>query len=294
MLALIAGRGALPGAVAMAQPVLPLVCTLDGFAPHGLASDITFRLETLGSLLQDLRRRGVRQVCLCGSISRPEIDLSRIDDATMPLVPALRDAMRAGDDGALRAVIALFEAEGFEVLAAHQAAPDLLMGAGVPTVLHPPEGAAQEAAMGETVLAAMGRADLGQACAIVDGLVVAREDDAGTDAMLARLRATPDRSAGDPFNWMLDTAGEVLDSAADWLSGSDAQRKGMLFKAPKPGQDRRADLPAIGPDTVAAVAHAGLAGIVIEADGVIVLDQARVIAEMDRASLYLWSRRVGG
>ncbi|MGY9050074.1 hypothetical protein P775_15215 [Puniceibacterium antarcticum] len=294
MLALIAGRGALPAAVAGAQEMRPLVCTLDGYAPDGLAADVTFRLETLGSLLAELHRRGITQVCLCGSIRRPEIDLSQIDDLTMPLVPVLRDALRAGDDGALRAVIGLFEAEGLEVLAAHQAAPDLLMSAGSPTKLQPPEGSEGDAYAGDLALAAMGRADLGQACVVIEGRVVLREDDAGTDAMLARLREVPPAEGGsDPFSWALDTAGDILEGAADWLSGTDGQRRGLLFKAPKPGQDRRADLPTVGPDTVAGVARAGLAGIVIEAEGVIVLDRARMLADLDRAGLFLWSREAG-
>ncbi len=290
MLALIAGRGALPVAVARAQDAPPLVCTLEGYEPDGLTADLTFRIETLGTLLAELQSRGVTEVCLCGSIRRPDIDLARIDDLTMPLVPVLRDALRAGDDGALRAVIGLFESEGLTVLAAHQAAPALLMAAGTPTAAELPETAEADARAGEEALSAMARADLGQACIVIAGRVVATEDDSGTDAMLARLRDLPSRNTSDPFSWAMDTAGDMLGGAADWLSGTDAQRRGMLFKAPKPGQDRRADLPTIGPGTVAAVARAGLAGIVIEAGGVIVLDQPKVLADLDRAGLYLWSR----
>ncbi|SNR39983.1 hypothetical protein SAMN06265370_10428 [Puniceibacterium sediminis] len=256
----------MPAAVAGAQDVLPLVCALDGHAPDGLAVDIPFRLETLGSLLADLRRRGVRQVCLCGSIRRPEIDPALIDKLTMPLIPVLHEALSAGDDGALRAVITLFESAGFSVLAAHEAAPDLLMSVGVPTAQKPPAGTETDALAGEAALLDMGRADLGQACVVVAGQVVAREDDAGTDAMLARLERTP----------------------------GQGQRLGVLFKGPKPGQDRRADLPTIGPGTVRAVAGAGLAGIVIEAESVIVLDRQQLLADLDRAGLFLWSRKAGG
>jgi hypothetical protein len=294
VLALIAGRGALPAAVAGAQQSPPLTCALEGHAPDGLKVDLSFRIETLGTLLQDLHRRGVTEVCLCGSIRRPEIDLARIDDLTMPLVPVLRDALREGDDGALRAVIALFEDEGLTVLAAHQVAPDLLMAAGTPTEAVLPETAHVDAQAGEEALSIMGRADLGQACVVIAGRVVATETEAGTDAMLAGLRDLPLQDSSDPFSWAMETAGDMLGDAADWLSGTDAQRHGILFKAPKPGQDRRADLPTIGPGTVAAVARAGLAGIVIEAGGVIVLDQDRVLADLDQSGLFLWSREARG
>ena len=67
----------------------------------------------------------------------------------------------------------------------------------------------------------------------------------------------------------------------------------MLFKGPKPGQDRRIDLPAIGPATVAGAAAAGLAGIAVEAGGVMILDRAETIAAADAAGLFLWVRPHG-
>lgn len=293
MLALIVGQGALPKAVAAAQSTAPLICALSGFAPQGLTPDITFRIETLGSLLADLQARGVRQVCLCGRIRRPQIDMALLDDATLPLVPQLREALQAGDDGALRVIMTIFEKAGFDILAAHEAAPDLLPPAGVPTATRPPESSARDVAAGDRALAEMARADLGQACIVVQGRVAAQEGAAGTDAMLSQWRARPRSDAGDPFSWAMDQAGDLLGSAAEWLSGPGA-RQGILFKAPKPGQDRRADLPTIGPGTVRALAQAGLAGIVIEAGGVIVLDRTRVLAELDREGLFLWVREPQG
>ncbi len=284
----------LPTAVAQAQDEMPLICALEGFAPDALAVDTTFRLETFGSFLDELQRRGVSRVCMCGSIRRPEIDPERIDASTRPLVPVLDQALKAGDDGALRAIIDLFEAEGLKVLAAHEAAPGLLMEEGVHTDLRPAASCAADVAAARRALAAMGRADLGQACVVVNGRVIATEDDAGTDAMLAGLAtraAAPEPDDADPLFGALDTFGDLLGDAADWLSGPAAGRRGILFKAPKPGQDRRADLPAIGPGTVDTVARAGLAGIVIEAGGVIVLDRAQMISDMNRAGLFLWSRK---
>ncbi|MGA1234408.1 MAG: hypothetical protein ACO3VR_10790, partial [Lutimaribacter sp.] len=49
-LALIAGQGQLPAALAARIAQAPLVCALQGFMPAKLAVDLVFRLETLGSL----------------------------------------------------------------------------------------------------------------------------------------------------------------------------------------------------------------------------------------------------
>lgn len=65
---------------------------------------------------------------------------------------------------------------------------------------------------------------------------------------------------------------------------------GLLFKAPKPGQDRRIDLPTIGADTVRNAAAAGLEGIVIEAGGVLMLDAEATIDEADENGLFIWIR----
>lgn len=290
MLALICGAGDLPAAVAAAVPEPTLICALRGIAPAGLEPEITFRIETLGSLLAMLKARGVTRVCLCGHIRRPEVDLAALDDATLPLVPRLRDALTLGDDGALRVVLALFHETGFDVLAAHEAAPELLMPAGVPTTAQPGASVAPEASLGDAALEQMGAADLGQACVIRQGRVVATEGQAGTDAMLQGLLAPQPSEAADPLSWLVDGVDAALGQAADWLTNAPAQKDGFLFKAPKPGQDRRADLPVIGPGTVRAVAAAGLAGIVIEAGGVMVLHRAQVLAALDAAGLFLWSR----
>ena len=62
---------------------------------------------------------------------------------------------------------------------------------------------------------------------------------------------------------------------------------GVLVKAPKPGQDRRFDLPAIGPRTVEEAARAGLAGIAVVAGGTIVAEPAAVAAAADKAKIFV-------
>ena len=131
MLALICGTGGLPAQIAKAQAEKPLVCVMDGLAPDELDADLNFRLETLGSLLIQLGQHGVTDVCLCGAIDRPSLDPSKLDEHTAPLIPLISDALTSGDDGALRAVMGLFEQTGFTVRAAHELVPDLIAPPGV-------------------------------------------------------------------------------------------------------------------------------------------------------------------
>jgi DUF1009 family protein len=62
---------------------------------------------------------------------------------------------------------------------------------------------------------------------------------------------------------------------------------GVLVKAPKPGQDRRIDLPTIGPRTVEEVARAGLAGIAIAAGETIVAEPEAVAKAADKAGVFV-------
>lgn len=306
MFAVVAGTGALPGIVVerlRTAGEAMIICEVVGVVPD-LPADlprITFGLETLGSFLDSLPAMGVSRVCLAGAVRRPRLDPARLDAATRPLVPRMMAAMAKGDDGALRELLALFEERGLAVVAATDIAPDLLPPPGVLTTRQPEAHHSADALRGEAEIAAMGRADLGQACVIRDGDVIAREDVAGTDAMLARLaRPAPvGQSDPDPFFAPLDLMGSLIGTAADWLTGPGGAaalpgQDAVLFKAPKPSQDRRVDLPVIGPETALAAQKAGLSGIVIEAGGVMVLDRAATVAALDAGGLFLWVRPAGG
>ncbi len=297
MLALIAGTGALPPALLARLPEPPLVCAMDGFEP-ALTPDVRFRIEHLGSFLNDLHARGVTRICMAGAVRRPVIDPAAIDTATMPLVPKIQAAIAKGDDGALRVIIAVMEEAGFAVIAAHEIAPDLLPPTGVLTRAKPEDWHKADAAEGEACVVAMGKADSGQACIVRVGCVLAKEGAEGTDAMLARFFEAYDPPMADnPLEYIMDWGVSAVETVKDLLSGLEetpaTADDGILFKAPKPQQDRRADLPLIGPATAMKAAEAGLSGIVIEAGGVMVLDMEAVCQILDAQGMFLWARPRG-
>jgi len=266
MLALIAGQGRLPALVyerLQAEGQAPLVAELDGFkAGTPVSADITFRLETLGGFFDDLAARGVTQVAFAGRIRRPMLDPERVDRRTKQMFATISSALRDGDDGALRTILNLFADAGFEIVALPQIMPDLLPPPGAAAKIKPDRDDDEEARIGMRVIAAMGAADVGQACVVAMGTVIAVEAAPGTDWMLETLTKRPD----------------------------DLPPGGLLIKAAKPGQDRRADLPTIGPGTIRAAAAAGLTGVVIEAGSVLVIDPEEAVAEADRLGLFLWTR----
>jgi hypothetical protein len=67
-----------------------------------------------------------------------------------------------------------------------------------------------------------------------------------------------------------------------------ANRKGVLVKGPKPGQDLRLDLPAIGPHTVELASAAGLSGIAVAAGAVLLAELEELVEKADKAGLFLY------
>ncbi len=261
MLALIAGQGKLPAVLVENLSDLPYIAALEGHPPAYLVPDRSFRIEHLGTLLEDLKALGITEVCFAGSIARPAIDPAEIDAATAPLVPRLMAAVQRGDDGALREILEIFEEAGLAIRAPHEFASALLPVSAVFTSRKPEPRHEQDAARATSVLETLGPLDIGQSCVAHRGQILAIEGHFGTDWMLASLQNRPD-----------DTGG-------------------VFCKASKPNQDRRVDLPVIGVDTVVAAKKARLDGLVVEEGGVMILDLAAVTSAADEAGLFLWVRR---
>lgn len=255
--ALIAGSGRLPAAIA-ARLDAPLVAALEGFAPEGVEAE-AFRLERLVPFVESLLDRGVTRVVFAGAVRRPRLDPELFDRRTAMLVPRIAAAMQQGDDAALRAVIAVFEEAGLAVIGLAEAAPALIPGAGILTG-QPSAREEADAALAAAIVEGLGSLDIGQGAVVAAGLCLAVETLPGTEAML------------------------------DFVARTRTGLGGVLWKAPKPSQERRIDLPAVGPETVAQARAAGLSGIAWQAGGVVLIDREEAVAAAETAGLFLWAR----
>ncbi len=263
--AIIAGQGRLPAALAAGMAEPPLVAALDGFAPDGLQVDLRFRVERLVPFLRALERDGISQVIFAGAVTRPRLDPALLDEATAGLLPRLMQAMASGDDATLRVVIELFEEFGFTVVGVEEVAPALLPGAGVLAgdVSLTDEADATRAA---AIVAALGEVDVGQGAVVAQGLCLGVEALPGTDVLLS----------------------QVAEIGA--LRPDPGRGKGVFYKAAKPGQDHRIDLPTIGPETLRAAGSAGLGGVAFQAGSVICLDLTEMRQLAEKLGLFLWAR----
>ena len=272
-LGIICGSGSIPLAVAAAVERRGRRVML--FALRGLVDaravaaypHCWIAIGQFGRFRRLARAEGCRDLVLVGGLVRPAIRQVRLDWATLVEMPRIIRAFRGGDDHLLTGIGRILEGDGFRLLGAHEVAPDITAPSGALGRHRPDAGAAADIARGFEMLAAMSPFDVGQAVVIGKGHILAVEAAEGTDAMLQRVAA-------------LREAGRIR----------LPRGVGVLVKAPKQRQDRRFDLPSIGPDTVLHAAQAGLAGIAIVAGGTILAEPQRLVEAADANGLFVLGR----
>ena len=263
-LGIIAGSGPLPAHVARAAQAAGrdvFIVGLEGHAEPARLAPFPHAFMRMGAavrMIALLREKGCCDLVLVGPVKRPSFRDLRPDAEGMRMLARIGRAAFAGDDGLLKAVIRVLGEEGFQVIGAHEVLGGLIGRAGLLTKTAPDDQARSDIARGIAVCRALGAADVGQGCVVQAGIVLAVEAVEGTDAMLSRCG---------PLAW--------------------PGPGGVLVKLVKPGQDRRADLPTIGEQTVRGAVAAGLRGMAFEGGGTIIMDRDAMIAAADAAGIFI-------
>jgi DUF1009 family protein len=269
-IAIICGGGSFPGAVAEAilrSGRQPVMFGLKGWADPKIIERHTHHwifIGQAGRFFRLARDEHCKEVLFIGSLLRPPIRQLRLDWHTIRLMPRLIRAFRGGDDRLLSGIASMAEEGGLRVIGVRDVAPEVFVPEGVLGHRQPSESDRSDIARGMKLIAALGPFDVGQAAIVANNHVLAVEAAEGTDNMLARIAD-------------LRRQGRVTSPSG----------VGVLVKAPKPGQDRRFDLPSIGPRTIEGVARAGLAGVAVAAGSTIIAEAAEVIAMADREKVFI-------
>lgn len=263
-LAILACGGDLPVALYKANPGA-LVITLEGVESKLVGVSQPHRLEEIGVIFEAMRAGGVDRMVFAGALTRPKLNPTLFDSQMMAIAPRLMAAMSLGDDGLLRTVVEIFEEQGFTVLGIEDVLPQLIAGADLALGPHPSEEDEADIARAADILRGIASLDIGQGCVVAGGQCLGIETVQGTDALLGFVAATPEKYR-------------------------QTKGKGVYVKAAKEGQDLRMDMPTIGPDTVRAVAKAGLGGMIVQTDHVLILDRYAVLQAVKDAKIYLHAR----
>jgi len=270
-LGVIAGAGRFPFMVAQGARQAGcrvVVVGLRGLADPALAGDVdVFRwsgVVRLGSWIRILRRAGVTRAILAGSVRKREMYgrfriIRYLPDWTSIRLWFTRIADKRNDT-ILRAVADELAARGITLEDSVQYCADALAPAGVLTRTAPTAAQQRDIEFGWPIAREMGRLDVGQSIAVKETEVIAVEAIEGTDRMIER-------------------AGQLCRQGG-WT----------LIKVAKPNQDRRFDVPTVGPETIENLHRHGGRVLVVEAGQTLLIDRERMIALADRHGIAVTAR----
>ena len=235
------------------------VVGLKNFVDPRLAPDMVVRLGGAGRAIREFRRRGIKKLTFVGALGHPNFSDLRPDLWTFMTLLKIMKHQRGYDSMAV-ALNNVLEKQGFEIIAAQDLAPELTFEvAGPQTRAKPSASDRRNIERAIEVSHTIGAADIG-ASVVVDSQVIAVEAAEGTARMLER----------------------VVD-----MRKNKRKPSGVFAKMTKPNQDLRIDIPAIGVDTVNAVAAAHLRGIVVNTRTCFVVNKPAVIRQANKLGIFI-------
>jgi DUF1009 family protein len=263
-LGLIAGDGEYPLEVARAARARGQRVHAVGFhavTPTSLDAAVDavewLHLGELERLLAHFRRAGVRDVVMAGKVDKRHLfgaaEAHRPDQTALALVARLKDRQ---DDSILDLLAEWLEGEGLTLRGQAELAPELLAPVGPMGSVEPDQARRADVAFGLPLARSIVALGVGQSVVVNTGVVVSVEAMEGTDETIRR---------------------------AGRLAGPGA----TVIKLPRPNQDMRFDLPAIGPGTLEAMCEAGARQLVYAAGQTIVIGRSALVEGADRAGIGL-------
>jgi DUF1009 family protein len=197
---------------------------------------------------------GVTDVCMAGGISRATvIGGYRPDAEAVRLMEGLASFQT---DTILRAAAGWLEGEGLRLFSVTDLVPGLLVRPGRLGAAEPSPGLLEDLAFAFRIARELGRLDVGQTAVACDKIAVALEGADGTDATIRR-------------------------------GASLCSKPVAVAKVLKPSQDTRLDLPVVGPPTLKVLCEVKAGGLVLDARGLILLDEEECVRLADGAGLAL-------
>ncbi|MBU0486045.1 MAG: UDP-2,3-diacylglucosamine diphosphatase LpxI [Proteobacteria bacterium] len=210
------------------------------------------KLGQLGKIIKFLRKEGVKETVLLGTITKTRIFRDIMPDLKGLTLWNKIDVKQ--DDAILRALAEVLSEEGIEVLESTLYLKDLLFPSGILSRRKPSSSQVEDIKFGWRMARQVGSLDIGQCVVVRDRTVLAVEAIEGTDAAILR-------------------------------GGSLGQEHAVVVKVKKPGQDFRFDLPAIGQTTIESMKKVNASVLAVESGQALLFDGPSVIAEADKAGI---------
>lgn len=235
------------------------VIGLKNFYDPKLNPDLVIRVGGGGRAARECKKRGIKKLTFVGALGHINLSDIRPDFWSISVLLSVLKHQRGYDSMAVAFNKAL-EKRGYEIVAAQDLAPELTFEKpGFQTKIKPSKSDLHDIERAIAVSHTIGTEDIG-ASVVVDKQVFAVEAAEGTARMLDRVVE---------------------------MRKNKRKSSGVFAKMTKPGQDLRIDIPAIGVDTVRAVASAKLRGIIVNAKTCFVIDKKAVIDTANKAKIFI-------
>lgn len=218
----------------------------------------------IGRIFQILKSQKIKNICMVGYIPRPNspkdyLNFRYLNVQTLSILFQSIGILRGGDASLFKKINSLLEKRGYKIIGASEIAPNLTLKGGLYSSKSVSKVEFENIKKAKKCAEMTGYLDIGQAVVVKNGRVLAIEAAEGTDVMLER---------------------------AACLEAIRIKRGGVILKSAQINQDKRVDMPTIGPNTIKNVVKANLSGIAITANNVIVLDFQKVIEMIEDNNLY--------
>jgi DUF1009 family protein len=262
-LGILAGNGAMPKEVIEHCKATGRAFFVVGLEPYVLpetlydAPHISAKIGEVGKILKSFQKNQVKEIVFAGGIRRPSFKelIPDWEGAKLMTKLAIR---KMDDDNVFRVLINEIEGKGFKVVGAQEVMPQVLLTEKLYGKTKPTKEDFEDIKTGIKVAKALGALDVGQACVVQEGMILAVEAKEGTDGMMDRIPAL--------------------------------KRKGkapILIKVTKPEQEARVDLPTIGTKTIETMKRNGIKGMAVEIGSTIFLEKEKVLKMVNEAGIFI-------
>lgn len=224
-----------------------------------------FKLGEIKSILSLWTEMGVDEIVMCGKIKFPGFSNIKFDSYGLKFLSRFVGLKKGGDDSILSSVINIIEEHGIKVSAIQDIIPNLIAKKKdefISTIFNKKENYIEDSKIGFRILDKISEFDIGQGLVIQEKRVIAIEAAEGTDEMIKRSQ-----------NYIIQN-----------------QKKPILVKTAKKNQERRSDMPVIGPETISSLANSGFFGISIREREIIMVDKDKIfkIAKEKGISIFVF------
>lgn len=262
---IIAGKGTLPKQLINsliennAKPFVAALTDITEKQTIEAVDHIWARITAVGKIMNYFKDNKVKQVVLVGGVKKPSLSSLIPDLQGVKLLNRLMKLKDAGDDKVLGTIISFLEENDFEILGVDEVIPDLLATKGFIGKVHPTTEEMHDIEYGKHIAEEIGKLDIGQAVIVQRSTTLGVEGIEGTDELMTRCGT-----------FQFDKHGAIL------------------VKLKKPKQDRRVDLPSIGPQTIERLHEFRYKGVAIEAGSSLILDKEETISTANKLGIFIY------